>query len=131
MSDVLQKKQKFDEAEKLARNALRIWQKSSGPDSEAADTARNTLAAALDGLGRRDEALREQRRVLASWSKRFGERSEKVGVGANNLAATELARISHTTFAQLNNIAEWLFRFSRASATVASGDAPVFRIFQG
>ena len=90
LSDVLQHKRNFDEAEKLARNALRIWQKLHGADSEAADNARNTLAGALDGLGRKDEALREQQRVLDSWSKRFGPRSGFVGLGANNLAWKQL-----------------------------------------
>ena len=97
--DVLQHKQNFDEAEKLARNALRIWQ--HGADSGSADNARNTLAGALDGLGRKDEALREQQRVLDSWSKRFGPCSGAVGLGANNLAWKQL-RAGHVDEAEID-----------------------------
>ena len=77
---------KYDEAEKLYRRALAVFERTYGPEHYEVAVNLNNLAALCHATGRTEEAERLYRRALSVKEKLLGTKHIDVALTLNNLA---------------------------------------------
>jgi tetratricopeptide (TPR) repeat protein len=87
----------FSQAEEPARQAIRLRERASPPDSAGLAADRSVLGAVLAGLERFDEAEVNLSEALELWRTRYGGRHYEVAVQLHNLAAIQQAQKNYAS----------------------------------